>query len=163
MPKRKRTTIKRQIERTPEVKERERVWAKKIRKRLKLIELPSAKFKVYVGADELVKVFPKSDFLIHQHLPERNIFGELQEGRVLPSKGDIRALWELEKVGKAKTGVVAVMNKKGEVMGCTIYKIEKKDRPRVPGAYGIILEDFKPEQNTFPCQATNLIKINSDT
>jgi hypothetical protein len=128
----KRPSVKSQIERASDVTKRELVWGKSIGKGLKQVKAKSTKRAIeFRTFEEFIKAFPKSHFFIHQHLPK----GKATAGRALIPTSDILRLSNLMEAGKAKTGVVATLNKDGKVVGYTFYKI---DRPVPKGAILII-------------------------
>ena len=110
--KRRRMPIKKQIEATQGITEREFIWTKDRAGNLK-------QFKKITGGGKESAYFnfadiPKADFLIHNH-----------PNTPMITPPDIETLSRLMRSGKAKTGAVAAMGKTGKVKGYTVFKLNK--------------------------------------
>lgn len=117
----------------PDVTKRELLLAKDIRKKVKNIPVRSNKKGVkFKTVQEFVNSFPKSHFFIHQHLPR----GRATAGRALVSILDFVRLSDLMRAEKAKTGVLTTVNREGEVVGYSVYRLNKP----LPKGAGLILE-----------------------
>jgi len=120
--KRRRPSVKNQIEKTPEVTRRELLWTKKIGAELK---------QVATRGSTLVKIpavpiseFTKAHFVVHSH-PSGHHANKLFIPNPMLGVGDALRFVELIKAGKAKTGVIASLDNKGKVAGYTICRFKK--------------------------------------
>ncbi len=135
MARKKRTSIKVQIEKTPNVTQREFVWTKKFGKNLQLIKSSGEKNSAHVDLAN----HPKSDFFIHQHIqPDKKVYNFSILTRVTrqintahPSLADIKALHLLMEEKKAKIAVISVIDERGKVMGHNFFKLVKLPAQKV--------------------------------
>src|SRR3989344_6514459 len=134
----KRLSVKKQVEKNPNIIKQELVWTKGVRKSLKVFNTSHAT-EHSATVDE--KLVPKSHLFIHTHLQT-----DRSQPQAVVSSGDIVKLSNLMKGGKVKTGVIASIDKKGKVSGYTIFKINKLFPEECVGQFNLAMM-FSTKEN----------------
>jgi len=113
---RRRLSVKEKLEKVKTLASREHEWSKESGRQIKKFAIGG---KDHIFSDS--SKFPKSTFAIHNHPIQKGEKTSLS----LPSPSDITHLAALMGKGSAKTGTVVSVDRRGEVVGYCVFKLNR--------------------------------------